>query len=97
MPAKHPKIYNLTLSSADTEYSQALPEVGRISKLLIQCRTAFDVRLAFVTGKVAGPTAPYMTIKSGTAYYDNDVIMSGSTLFLASSEAGVVAEILVWD
>jgi hypothetical protein len=34
----------------------------------MQCRTGFDVRWAFETGKAATPTAPYATLKSGQAY-----------------------------
>ena len=87
------KCYNLTLTLADTEYSQSFPLAKKIT---IQCRTAYDVRFSYVTGKVATPTAPYMTIKSGAAYWEDSLAVSGTTLYFASDEAGVVVEILVW-
>jgi hypothetical protein len=61
-----PVILNVTLTSADTEYSQALP-IGT-KYFSIQCRTAFAIRYAFATGRVATPTAPYATVKSGNWY-----------------------------
>ena len=91
-----PAVYNVTLTLADTEYSQALPANCRGFEF--QCRTSHDVRFAFVTGKVAGPTAPYMTLKAGDWYYSGPIAQGDapSTLYLASGTAGVVVEILGW-
>ena len=91
-----PTIYNVTLTDADTQYSQALPSNARFFEF--QCLTAFDVRFAFETGKVATPTTPYLTLKSGGYYYSPEVNQgaSPSTLYLASSEAAVVVQILAW-
>lgn len=91
-----PATYNLTLTLANTEYSQALPSSCRFFEF--QCRTAFAVRFAFVTGKVAAPTAPYMTLKSGNYYYSPSINQGATpgTLYLASAEAGVVVEIIAW-
>lgn len=94
MSTKHPKIYNLTLTGADTEYTQKLP--FRTKKVLFQCRTSSDVRYAFATGKVATPTAPYMTLKAGVIYYDNDINFEG-LMYFASADAGVIVEIQTWD
>lgn len=88
--------YNVTLTSADTEYSQAMPDDCRGFEF--QCRTEHDVRYAFVAGKVAGPTAPYLTLKAGDYYYSPPIFQDGtpSTLYLASATAGVIVEILAW-
>lgn len=88
-----PTFHNLTLVGADTQYCQPLPANTRA--LQFQCRTAFDVRYAFETGKVAGPASPYSTLKSGAVWYKENIKTSGS-LYLASSEAGVVTEIESW-
>jgi hypothetical protein len=64
-----PTPYNVTLTNANTEYSQALPANCR--KFEFQARTEATVRLAFVTGKVAASTAPYMTLKAGASGYDH--------------------------
>ena len=87
--------YSVTLTVADTEYSQALPANTRYFEF--QARTAADVRWAFVTGKVAGPVEPYRTLKSGNNYYSPDVDLTGITLYLGSAVALTVVELLVWS
>jgi len=90
-----PQAYNLTLTSADTEYSQALPPART---LVIQARTAVDVRIAFETGKVAGSTAPFYTLKSGSVL--NIPVLNQAvgvlTLYVASAGTGVVLEVLAF-
>lgn len=95
-PIATPNSYNVTLTNLDTEYSQALPNNTRF--LEFQCRTEAEIRFAFVTGKVATPTAPYHTLKAGDYYYSPQMMQSTSpiTLYLASSTAGVIVEIIVW-
>ncbi len=87
--------YNITLTNANTEYSQALPANCRAFQF--QCRTAYDVRYAFVTGKVATPTEPYFTLKAGAIYFKENVKLASVTLYLASATAGVVVEIEAWS
>lgn len=103
MVSRTPTPYNLTLASADTQYSQALPANCRYFS--VQCRTGYDVRIAFVTGKVATSTAPFFTIKAGAGYnspenFDGANSLQGEasalTLYAASAQAGVVLEILCW-
>lgn len=89
-----PNLYNVTLIVADTEYSQVLPANTKV--LSFQCRTSFDLRFAFVTGKVATPTAPYMSLKADGTYFCDTVDLAAGTLYLASSQAGVVVEIEAW-
>ena len=96
VPTATPTVYNVTLTTLNTEYSQAMPANCR--RIEFQCRTENTMRFAFVTGKVATPTAPYMTLKAGD-YYDSGIInqaASPSTLYLASPTSGVVAEVLCW-
>ena len=89
-----PTIYNITLTVADTQYSQLLP--SGVRDIRFRCRTLFDVRFAFVTGKVATPTAPYLTLPAGSDYDSDDNDLSSKTIYFASSEAGVVVELEVW-
>ena len=93
-PTETPTVYNKTLTTANTEYSQALPSSTR--EVRFRCRTLFDVRFAWVTGKVATPTAPYLTLPAGSDYYSDEKDLTGKTLYLASSEAGVIVEISIW-
>lgn len=92
----NPSTINKTLTNADTEYSVDLTGVRAFS---MQCRTAFAVRFAFETGKVAASSAPFATMKSGSAF-DSPSPFAGTqfsgSIYLASSEAGVVVEIVKW-
>ena len=93
-PVRTPTVYNVELTDADTEYEQALP--SSTFHLRFRCRTNHDVRFAFVEGKVAAPTAPYLTLPAGSDYVSGSNDLTGMTLYLASSQAGVVIEIEVW-
>ena len=85
-------VYDGTLTVANTEYSQALPP--NVRSLAVQPRTAVDVRMAFVTGKVAGSTAPFFTLKSGGAAALQELQVDDTTVYLASATAGTVVEIV---
>ena len=93
-PVTTTTLYNTTLTVADTEYDQALPASTRDFRF--RCRTLYDVRFAFVTGKVAAPTAPYMTLPAGSDYVSDLNNLAATTLYLASSQAGVVVELECW-
>jgi hypothetical protein len=87
--------YTLELTTANTEYSQVLP--SNTAAVQFQCRTSFDVRYAYVTGKVASSTEPYGTIKAGGIYWKENVKLASSTIYFASPETGVVIEIEAWS
>lgn len=91
LQATTPTIYNKTLTSANKEYEQALP--SKTKKFTVQCRTAYDVKLAFTDGE-SGTT--YVTIKANTNYYEDNVLASNVTLYMQSTQAGVVMEIIPW-
>lgn len=93
---QYPKCYNITLTIADTEYSQALAAGAK--KMTMQCRTAHAVRFAYETGKVAVPGTPYMTLKSGSSYWEDNTAtkMTGQTIYFATDDAGSIIELLVW-
>lgn len=93
-PVTTPIVYNITLTNANTEYSQALPDNTR--ELRFRCRTSDDIRFAWEPGKVAAPTSPYLTLPAGSDYWSDWNNLSGKTLYFASSTAGVVVELEVW-
>ncbi|MBS7622809.1 hypothetical protein KEJ39_03935 [Candidatus Bathyarchaeota archaeon] len=88
-------IYNVTMTNADTEYSQALP--SNCKKFLIHTRDGTSFRLAFVTGKVATPTEPYFTIPASQSYYEDFIEPSSLTLYFACGTAGKTVEIIAWS
>ena len=88
-----PTIYNVTMTLANTEYSQALP--ANIKRFLIQTRDQSAFRLAFASGYVAAPTEPYLTITT-QPHAEEDIKPSHLTLYFASGNVGRIIEISVW-
>ena len=90
-----PTKYALTLTSTDTEYSQALPV--NTKKFRIHLRDYATFRLAYETGKVAASTDPYETIPAGSEKYEDGLNLSALTVYLASPVADKTAEIEAWN
>lgn len=91
-----PNEYNVALANANTEYSQALPATCRA--VAFRCRNgAADVRYAWATGKVAGPTAPYQQLAANAEYFKDTIEAASKTLYFASGTAGVVVEMEAWS
>jgi Flp pilus assembly pilin Flp len=89
--------YNVTLTNGDTQYSQALPTdcLG----FHFQVRGMAAIRWSGVAGKVATPTAPWITLKSGAPYNSIDgYFAAAKTLYFACApaDAGAVVEIVAW-
>ena len=87
--------YNVTLTNANMEYSQALPANAR--KVIFRCRTADTVRYAWATGKVATPTVPYQTLRASAEYALDGIKVASGIIYLASATAGVVIEMEAWS
>lgn len=88
---------NITLTNADTEYTQVLPK--NCKSFTWQSRGGESFRYSFVTEKVATPTAPWMTVKEGAGLTSPGKFClhpSYTTLYLASATAGTVIEILAY-
>lgn len=96
-PVERPTVYNIELTNADTEYSQLLPSGTR--ELRFRCRDeTVDVRFAFETGKVATPTAPYLTLPAGCEYHSDENDLTGLSVYFASDNGQdlPVVELEVW-
>ena len=90
-----PMKYVVALTSADTEYSQALP--ASTKKFRIHLRDYATFRLAYVTGRVATSTDPYETIPAGSEKYEDGLNLASLTVYLASPAASKTAEIEAWS
>jgi len=96
----NPTVYNVTMTVADTEYSQQLSQYTK--KFLVHTRDESVFRLAFETGYVATPTEPYLTIVGGARYWEDGLFLRvattdwDGTLYFASDSAGKVIEIVEW-
>ena len=97
--ARYPKIFNLTLTVANTEYNIELPENTR--KFLVHTRDESAFRLAFESGRVAGSVAPYFTVLANTRYWEDliqaiDVKEKAIILYFATALLGSVIELIAW-
>lgn len=97
--SRFPIIVNVTMTLADTEYSQELPE--NCKGYIIHTRDESEFRLAFETGRVATPTTPWFTVPAAKAYGDGDISIYTYggvllTLYFASDSAGKIIEIIYW-
>lgn len=92
MLQSRPRILNLTLTLANTEYSQALTSFSH--KFMMQCRTLADLRVSFTTGESG---TVYFTIPAGSSFKENGVFSGVLTVYVQSPSAGVVVEFLEWS
>jgi len=90
-----PVLYNVTVTTANTEYSQILPANTKKFSIHLRDYTAF--RLAYVTGKVATPVAPYLTIPVGSEKAEELIQPASLTLYFAAPAGTKVAEIECWS
>lgn len=81
-------VANVTLTSSGTEYTWAPP--NGVGSFTIRSRTAASFQIMTASG------GSYITIPSGSAYYETNVSSVNNTLYLKSSNAGQVIEIMYW-
>ena len=86
-----PKIYNITLPTAGTEYSQALS--SDVLKLQIKVRGSAALRIAFLSGETS---TNYFTIPAGNTYSESDLRLASIIIYLQSDKDNQVVEILEW-
>lgn len=90
--AATPVVYNVTMTTANTEYSQALP--ANTKKFLVKCRGAYDIKLCF-TALASGTT--YITVPAALSYWEDLIQPSTITLYFQCATAAQVAEIVAWS
>jgi hypothetical protein len=95
-------IYNVTMSSANHEYSQALP--SNCKRWQIKSRVAATpanmgdiIRWSMETGKVATPIVPYAVVPAGSGHSESGLLLESSTLYFASPVNTDVCEIIAWS
>lgn len=91
-------LYNITCTNANTEYSTPLPIDCKRFRLSIRdgLPTA-NYRVAYVTGKVATPTAPYLKFLGDYIYDVDQFDVYQPYIYFASSLAGSVVQIEAWS
>lgn len=90
--AKVPTIYNLSMPTSGTEYSQALSENTKKIMVKTRDRTA-KLRIAFVSGNT---NTLWITLEAGAVFFEENLDLEGATIYLQSDKNGQVVEILQW-
>jgi hypothetical protein len=85
----NPQSAEVTLTAAGTVYPWAIP--FKTVAMTIQSRTAADFKVSTEVD-----ASLYLTVKSGTSYYETSVENYNGTLYFTSANAGQVVEILYW-
>jgi hypothetical protein len=93
-PAQKISIANLTMTSADTEYSYTLP--NNTVYFAVKARTNNAWKIAFSSG-TSGTV--YETVPAGAIWYpDHPLLLSSNRIFYAqSSTAGLILEIEIYQ
>lgn len=87
-----PTVANVSMPSANTEYSYELPEGTR--EFWIKLRDAgYALKLAMVSGD-SGTT--YLTVQNGKIHKETDIKSSKIYLYFRSTQASMVAEIIAF-
>lgn len=95
-PAGTPAIYNVVMTNADTEYSQALPANCKQFRLSMRENdTAY--RIAYATGKVATPTEPYYEAAAGAVINVDKISAAAVTVYFACASTGKHIQIEAWS
>ena len=89
-PASFPKIKNLELILANTEYAFKLD--NNVRRFTIRARQSVPFQLSFQEGESG---THYLDIFSSEVWTE-DAVYDGTTLYLQSPNAGTVIEILQW-
>lgn len=87
-----PTIYNVTMTSANTEYSQALPTNTRKADIKLRATNAL-LKLCF-TESASGTT--YVTVPYGSSYHLENVDLTSITVYVQSPTASQTLEVVCW-
>ena len=91
--ASVPTIFNILVSSANTEVSQALPL--NTTKFSIKVRDGLaKVKFSFNSGQSG---TNYISIGRGVTYAEDSIYLTAGTLYFQLDKAGQTVEILTWN
>lgn len=88
-----PKIYNVTLTTAGTEYTHTFDH-AYFGVFTVQLRTANDLQMAF-TATQSGTT--YFTIPAGSSYTFDVGLAGVLNIYFQCQVSNVVVEILAYE
>lgn len=86
----NPKIYNISVASADTEISQTLS--ASTKRITIRVRGNSVLKVSFLEGESG---TNYIKVPMGCSYNETDLRFSG-TIYFQTVKASQVVEIIEW-
>lgn len=92
MIASKPTVANTALTSADTEYSYAIPAGTQRIRFKLRALNAL-LKYSFTSG-ASGST--YITVPYGDVVEINDARVGGQTIYFQSPTASQTVEITTW-
>jgi hypothetical protein len=91
--AATPTIYNVLVSTANTEVSQVLPSNSK--QFIIQVRNSGSrLQLAFISG---ASNTDYVTIPRGCSFQQSNIDTPSLTLYFQTNQSNQTVEILAWN
>lgn len=90
-----PATTTVTITNSSLDYSWTPPP--KTASFTMKSRTAADFKISSASGVAAGGTN-YVTVPSGSSYYENAIWATGnSPIYLSSANAGQIIEIVYWQ
>ena len=89
--ADTPTIFNSVAVSANTEYTQVIP--NNTLSLILRARNSAVLQLSYVPGTT---NTNYLTVFPGGVYIINNVKLVGKTIYFRSNKANTVIEMECW-
>jgi hypothetical protein len=86
-----PRIVNVSMPIAGSEYSYKLPQ--GTGALMLRFRNG-DGKYCYISGESA---TNYLSLEEGQNYYEETVNLDNTILYFQSDVNDVVAEVLIWQ
>jgi hypothetical protein len=92
LSSKTPKIYNLPMPVANTEYSQALS--ANTKQFLLRARGTSKLRIAYTVGETA---TKYLTLDPRESLEVLDLSLTGVIIYARANHSSEILEIQEWS
>ena len=86
-----PTIFNVTMATKGTEYSQLLPD--NTARFILRARNNAKLQLSYISGQT---DSNYLTIIPGNIYTVEAVKLTGKTIYFQSTKDNTIVEIVTW-
>ena len=87
-----PNIYNISVTSANTEESQVLPDGTRSFILRIRGNGS-NLKVSFTSGQSG---SVFLSVPRGTSYREEGLNTSGLTIYFQTDQPSQIVELITW-